>query len=105
MKKFLLASGGVIAGLTGVYAYAYNQSFKEVYAGSHLSDIAGPPEDPSVNKKIVIIGAGIIGLTSAYYLQKLGKDVTVLEERNGPGLKTSFKNGCIVTPGLYTRPW
>lgn len=37
------------------------------------------------NKKIIILGAGLAGMSSAYELTKLGYEVTVLEARNRPG--------------------
>lgn len=46
------------------------------------------------NKKhIVVLGAGIIGTTTAYYLAEHGYDVTVVECRNGVAQETSFANG------------
>jgi D-amino-acid dehydrogenase len=43
--------------------------------------------------KIVVVGAGIIGVTTAYELAERGHQVTLLESREGPGLATSFANG------------
>lgn len=43
--------------------------------------------------KILILGGGVIGVTSAWYLQKAGHDVTVVERQPGPALETSFANG------------
>ena len=42
--------------------------------------------------KVVVMGAGVIGVTTAYYLAKQGADVTVLERQPGPGLETSYAN-------------
>ncbi|MGH8843377.1 MAG: FAD-dependent oxidoreductase, partial [Advenella sp.] len=42
---------------------------------------------------IVVIGAGIIGMTSAYYLAKKGHQVTVVDACAGPGQMTSKANG------------
>ena len=44
-------------------------------------------------KSILILGAGVIGVTSAYYLAKKGYNVKVLDAAGGPGLITSFANG------------
>lgn len=44
-------------------------------------------------KKIAVIGAGIAGLTTAYYLAKEGYSVTVYEAERYPAMKTSFANG------------
>lgn len=54
--------------------------------------------------KVIILGAGVIGTTSAYYLAKAGHQVTVLERQDGPGLETSFANAGEISPG-YSTPW
>ncbi len=43
--------------------------------------------------KVVVLGAGVIGVTSAWYLAKDGHDVTVLDRQPTAGLETSFANG------------
>lgn len=54
--------------------------------------------------KIVILGSGVIGVTSAYYLAKAGHSVTVIDRQPGPALETSFANAGEVSPG-YSAPW
>ena len=54
--------------------------------------------------KVVILGAGVIGTASAYYLAKAGHEVTVLERQAASGLETSFANAGEVSPG-YSAPW
>lgn len=54
--------------------------------------------------KIVILGAGVLGVTSAYYLARAGHQVTVLDRQSGPALETSFANAGEVSPG-YASPW
>ncbi|WP_428032392.1 D-amino acid dehydrogenase [Ancylobacter sp.] len=54
--------------------------------------------------KIVVLGAGVIGVTSAYYLAKAGHEVTVLDRQPGPALETSYANAGEVSPG-YASPW
>lgn len=54
--------------------------------------------------RIVILGAGVIGTTAAYYLAKDGHEVTVLDRQPGPALETSFANAGEVSPG-YSAPW
>ena len=44
-------------------------------------------------KKVAVIGAGITGLCSAYYLARQGHQVTVFETERYAGMKTSFANG------------
>lgn len=53
---------------------------------------------------IIIIGAGIQGVTTAWYLKKYGVDATVLERYEGPGLDCSFANGGGLTAG-FCEPW
>ncbi|MDP1999929.1 MAG: D-amino acid dehydrogenase [Rhodoferax sp.] len=54
--------------------------------------------------KIAVIGAGIIGVTTAYELACDGHDVTVLERRSAAAEETSFANAGLVAPG-YVTPW
>ncbi|MGH9643603.1 MAG: D-amino acid dehydrogenase [Terriglobales bacterium] len=54
--------------------------------------------------RILIIGAGVIGLTSAYVLRRRGHHVTVVDRAEGPGRETSFANGALLTPGM-PEPW
>lgn len=54
--------------------------------------------------KVIVIGAGIIGITSAYFLAKAGCEVMVLDRRPGPALETSFANAGQISPG-YSAPW
>lgn len=54
--------------------------------------------------KIAVIGAGIIGVTTAYELACDGHEVTVLERRGAAAEESSFGNAGIVAPG-YVTPW
>lgn len=54
--------------------------------------------------KIIVLGSGVIGTTSAYYLARDGHEVTVVDRRQGAGLETSFANAGEVSPG-YAAPW
>jgi D-amino-acid dehydrogenase len=42
--------------------------------------------------KILVLGGGVIGVTTAYYLAEAGHAVTVLDRQKGPALETSFAN-------------
>lgn len=53
---------------------------------------------------VVIIGAGIVGICSAYALQTLGAKVTLIERREAAGLETSFANGSLQHPSMV-EPW
>lgn len=54
--------------------------------------------------RVLVLGAGVIGVTTAYYLAKQGHEVTVLDRQPGPGLETSFANAGEISPG-YASPW
>ncbi len=54
--------------------------------------------------RVIVIGAGLAGLSTAYYLQRDGADVTVLERGAGVGLGTSFANGAMLHASL-SAPW
>ena len=54
--------------------------------------------------RVVIVGGGVIGVTSAWYLAREGHEVTVLDRQPGPALETSFANAGEVSPG-YSSPW
>ena len=54
--------------------------------------------------KILVLGSGVIGVTSAYYLAQAGHEVTVIDRQPKPGLETSFANAGEVSPG-YSSPW
>ena len=54
--------------------------------------------------KIIVLGSGVIGTTSAYYLAKAGHEVTVIDRQPEAGLETSFANAGEVSPG-YAAPW
>ncbi|ODT65379.1 MAG: hypothetical protein ABS75_31810 [Pelagibacterium sp. SCN 63-23] len=53
---------------------------------------------------VVVIGAGVIGITSAWYLAQSGCRVTVLERNAAPALGTSYANVGQISPGL-SAPW
>ena len=52
----------------------------------------------------LICGAGLIGVTTAYYLAKAGHEVTVVDRRDGPAEESSFANGGQLSPS-YVDPW
>ena len=54
--------------------------------------------------KVLVLGSGVIGVTSAYYLAKAGHEVTVIDRQPKPALETSFANAGEVSPG-YSSPW
>jgi D-amino-acid dehydrogenase len=54
--------------------------------------------------RIVILGSGVIGVTTAYYLAQAGHDVTVLDRQPASAQETSFANAGQISPG-YASPW
>ncbi len=53
---------------------------------------------------ILILGSGVIGVTSAWYLAKQGHQVTVVDRQSSPAMETSFANAGQISPG-YSAPW
>ena len=49
--------------------------------------------------KTLVLGAGVVGVTTAYFLAKAGHEVTILDERDGVGLEASAGNAGIIAPG------
>jgi len=54
--------------------------------------------------KVLVIGAGVVGVTSAWYLAKAGHQVTVLDRQPAAGLETSFANGGQISVS-HAEPW
>ena len=54
--------------------------------------------------KVVVLGSGVVGVTSAWYLAQAGHEVTVIDRAEGPALETSYANAGQVSPG-YASPW
>ena len=54
--------------------------------------------------KVIVLGSGVIGATSAWYLAEVGHEVVVLDRQPGPALETSFANAGEISPG-YASPW
>src|SRR3989440_1317037 len=53
---------------------------------------------------VLVLGAGLIGVASAWYLSKAGHRVTLLDRQAAPGLETSFANGGQISVS-HARPW
>jgi len=56
------------------------------------------------HKDVIIIGAGLAGVSAAWQLKKRGHNVLVLDAREGPALETSFANAGALTPS-EPEPW
>lgn len=53
--------------------------------------------------RVVILGSGVVGVTSAWYLSQAGHDVTVIDRESGPAQETSAANAGQISPG-YAAP-
>jgi len=53
---------------------------------------------------ILVLGAGVVGITTAWYLQKQGHQVTVVDRQNQAGLETSYANGGQISVS-HAEPW
>ncbi len=53
---------------------------------------------------VIVLGAGLLGVTSAYYLQQLGHEVTVVDRQATPAAETSFANGGQISVS-HAEPW
>lgn len=54
--------------------------------------------------KVIVLGAGVIGTTAAWFLQQKGYEVTVIERQPAAGLETSFANGGQISVS-HAEPW
>jgi D-amino-acid dehydrogenase len=54
--------------------------------------------------RVIVLGAGLLGVTSAYYLSQLGHDVTVVDRQATPAAETSFANGGQISVS-HAEPW
>jgi D-amino-acid dehydrogenase len=54
--------------------------------------------------KIAVLGSGVIGVTSAWYLRQAGHEVVVIDRQAAPAMETSFANAGQISPGM-SAPW
>jgi len=54
--------------------------------------------------KVLVLGAGVIGTSTAWYLTEQGHEVTVVDRRDAPGMETSFANGGQISV-CHAEPW
>jgi D-amino-acid dehydrogenase len=54
--------------------------------------------------KVIVLGAGVVGVASAWYLIKAGHEVTVIERQSAAGMETSFANGGQISVS-HAEPW
>jgi D-amino-acid dehydrogenase len=58
----------------------------------------------TITMRVTVLGAGLLGVTSAYYLNQLGHDVTLIDRQATPGAETSFANGGQISVS-HAEPW
>jgi D-amino-acid dehydrogenase len=54
--------------------------------------------------RVLVLGAGVVGVTAAWYLSEAGHEVEVVDRAAGPALETSFANGGQISAS-YAEPW
>ncbi len=54
--------------------------------------------------RILVVGSGLLGITTSYFLIRYGHEVVVVDRAEGPGMETSFANGGMLTPS-QADPW
>jgi D-amino-acid dehydrogenase len=54
--------------------------------------------------RVIVLGAGVLGMSTAWYLAQDGHEVTVVDRQSGPGLETSYGNAGEISPS-YAAPW
>jgi D-amino-acid dehydrogenase len=54
--------------------------------------------------RVLVLGSGVIGVSTAYHLAEAGHEVVVVDRQEGPALETSFANAGQISPG-YSSPW
>lgn len=54
--------------------------------------------------RVLVLGSGLLGVSSAYYLSQLGHEVTVLDRQASPAAETSFANGGQISVS-HAEPW
>lgn len=54
--------------------------------------------------KVIVLGGGVVGVSTAYYLRQAGHDVVVVDRQSGAGLETSFANAGLIAI-THASPW
>src|SRR5579871_5376120 len=70
--------------------------------GAERNEHVPTPQDTTV--KIIVLGAGVVGTTTAYFLAEAGHTVTVIDRQPAPGRETSFANGGQIS-ACHAKPW
>ncbi len=54
--------------------------------------------------RVAVLGSGVIGVSTAWYLRQYGHEVVVIDRQPGPAQETSFANACQISVS-YSEPW
>ena len=54
--------------------------------------------------RVVVLGAGVVGVTGAWFLARAGHEVTLIDRHAAAGMETSFANGGQIAAG-HAEPW
>lgn len=54
--------------------------------------------------RVIVLGSGVIGVSTAFQLARAGHEVSVIDRQPGPALETSYANAGEISPG-YSAPW
>ena len=92
------ARGQRIGGICVCFAAHATPNRHTIAPSQHTSGKGYPP------MRVIVLGSGVVGVTSAWYLAKAGHEVTVLERQSAPGMETSFANAGQLSYG-YSAPW
>lgn len=69
-----------------------------------MTMLCGMGADGFSKKRVAVLGGGLIGVATAYFLARDGHEVTLIERQPGPALETSFANGGQISVS-HTDPW
>jgi D-amino-acid dehydrogenase len=111
----LWASAGAHGGYAGKnarsYARTYTWEHAQAHAWDHFIGYALATHWPRIglllserSMHVVILGAGLIGVTSAWYLRQAGHAVTVVDRQPAAAMETSFANGGQISVS-HAEPW
>jgi D-amino-acid dehydrogenase len=70
----------------------------------NLSGIEDRGSGIGLQMRVLVLGSGLLGVSSAYYLSQLGHEVTVVDRQANPAAETSFANGGQISVS-HAEPW
>jgi D-amino-acid dehydrogenase len=81
-------------------AWLSGAKLSSIYRSVAKSDVSGA----QLMKRVLVLGAGILGVHTAYFLRQRGYEVTVVDRQPGPALEASFANGSQISVS-QSDPW